>query len=464
MKKIKSMRKFVIAIFFVATLAACNQGTQDHKKNPAKSVENPVKPSLIKENIISTGIFSYYLPSNYTDTVKLPVFFIFDPHGEGKFPLNKYFPLAEKYGFILAASNVSKNGLPQNQIENIIRQFFQKVSSTFSFDRNRIYVMGFSGGARVASIAAMEQRGVRGMILCGGGLAYRGLPQEKKITILSFAGNEDFNLLELMSLDTLLSNSYHHLLLRFHGHHQWPDSLSMENAFYWTLFNEMRDSIIPVNDTLISRFMSVNRKKLGSETNVLSKYLLLKKIVAFADGLTDVKKYRSQLHEIEQSNSYKSFLKKFNRTIIKEKQQEQFLVQNMANQSYEWWQGKIKTLTTDTSGNSLSAVSHKRILNYLSLVAYMQSNNALKENQDNYAGHFIGLYQLIDPENTEGYYMEALLAVRKNNLPDAIAALQKAVKLGFSDFDRMNNEQAFQPLFNSVEFQSLLDKVRILGR
>jgi len=176
--------------------------------------------------------------------------------------------------------------------------------------------------------------------------------------------------------------------------------------------------------------------------------------------LTNIKKYRSQLRQIKNSPTYKNYLKKFKQIIAKEQQQEQILVQNMTSQSFDWWQKKINQLVEDSSGNSLQAVSHKRILNYLSLAAYMQCNSALKNHQDSYAGHFIGLYQLIDPKNTEGYYMEAQLAMKKNDVSAVISALQKAMALGFDDFDRINNDQVFMPLFNNPEFQTLLDKIR----
>ena len=199
---------------------------------------------------------------------------------------------------------------------------------------------------------------------------------------------------------------------------------------------------------------------MSAEKNLFTKYLLLQKIVAFADGLADIKKYRSQLSQIENSNTYKNYLKNFRQVIVTEQQQEQMLVQNMTSQSFDWWQKEVNKLLTDSSGNSLQSVSHKRILNYLSLVAYMQCDGALKNHQDSYASHFIGLYQLIDPKNTEGYYMEAQLAMKKNDVPAVIKALQKIVNLGFNDFDRINNDQTFMPLFNNPEFQTLLDKIR----
>ncbi len=460
LRKKHRMLKTLSVIFIVISLIACNQSKTPAKKKLTKTNETAVKPVLAKGKITSAGIFSYYLPSNYSDTAKLPIFFIFDPQGDGNFPLNKYFPWAEQYGFILVASNVSKNGLPQNQLESIIRQFFQKVLLEFSVSENRMYAMGFSGGARVASMTILQNPKIRGLVLCGGGLAYRGM-QGNKPDVLSFAGVKDFNMVELMNLDTfLLKNNCRHQLILFNGHHQWPDSLSMQEAFRWVLFNEMKDSIIPENQSLINQFLNEQKTKLAKETNPLWKDLLLRQIITFTGELTKTNQFQTELKQFENSASYRNYLKKFNRTIATEQQQEQSLVQAMETESFEWWKNKVRELSKDTGAGTMAAESHQRILNYLSLAAYMQSNNGLKSGQDNLAGHFIGLYQLIDPKNTEGYYMEAQLAAKQNNLSAAISALRKAVNLGFNDFDRMQNEQVFSPLYGNPQFEELPGKNR----
>jgi len=450
--------KIFITVFYFVSLTACNQTKAPKQNNSEKPA---IKSTMVKGKVTSADVFSYYLPKDYSKTKKLPIIFIFDPHGEGNLPLNKYFPFADQYGFILVASNASKNGLQQKQIEAIIKQFFSKVSESITYDSNRIYVMGFSGGARVASIAAVEQQGVKGMILCGGGLAFDRLPQGINPSVLLFAGREDFNMVELMNLDTLLTETnLRKQLVIFNGHHQWPDSLTMEDAFFWTLFNEMKDSIIPVNDTLINRFLTLNNQKLKIETNVFLKYLLLRKMITFVNGLADVKKQQLQVKAIENSNAYKQYLKNFHKTISKEQLQEESLVQAMGKQSFEWWRHTIAKLSQDTGKGTMAAKSHLRILNYLSLAAYMQCNYTLKSNRNNIAGTFIRLYQIIDPKNPEGYYMEAQLAMRKNNIPATITALQKAIDLGFDDFNRMQNDQDFSRLYNNQDFMELLDKIR----
>src|SRR5436189_6483657 len=45
--------------------------------------------------------YCLYLPSAYSATKTFPVIFIFDAHGDGKLPVEKYHNLAEESGFVL---------------------------------------------------------------------------------------------------------------------------------------------------------------------------------------------------------------------------------------------------------------------------------------------------------------------------------------------------------------------------
>ena len=48
---------------------------------------------------------------NMIATKKWPIIYFFDPHGVGNLPLILYKDLAEKYGFIIAGTYNSKNGM-----------------------------------------------------------------------------------------------------------------------------------------------------------------------------------------------------------------------------------------------------------------------------------------------------------------------------------------------------------------
>src|ERR1035438_578156 len=58
--------------------------------------------------------YALYLPSNYSPGQSWPVIFAFSPVARGRVPLERLQEAAEKYGYILAGSNNSRNGDSQS--------------------------------------------------------------------------------------------------------------------------------------------------------------------------------------------------------------------------------------------------------------------------------------------------------------------------------------------------------------
>ena len=83
--------------------------------------------------------------------------------------------------------------------------------------------MGFSGGARVASVLGFYQGGVAGVIGCGAGLPSTNQPVRFKPDFISIVGNADFNMNELIALDKQMDQAnLTHALILFSGKHEWP--------------------------------------------------------------------------------------------------------------------------------------------------------------------------------------------------------------------------------------------------
>src|ERR1700756_4760718 len=97
-----------------------------------------------------TQEYAIYLPTNYTADKKWPVIYFFDPHGVGNLPIKIYKQLAEKYGFVIAGTYNSKNGMQMNESGHAALSLMRDVDQRISVNNARIYTFGFSGGARVA--------------------------------------------------------------------------------------------------------------------------------------------------------------------------------------------------------------------------------------------------------------------------------------------------------------------------
>jgi hypothetical protein len=333
------------------------------------------------------------------------VIIAFDPQGSGVLPLKKYKDLADKYGYILMGSNDSKNGQDMNTSGVIIDALFSETTGRYSMDSTRIYVMGFSGGARIASIIGLYQGGVAGVIGCGAGFPNTSEPPRFKPDYISIAGNADFNMNELINLDKQLDQAkFTHASILFNGKHAWPPADVMENAFIWTEFCSMRKGFIPKNDSMIMDFTHLQEKIIGKDKetgDMLAAHNHLVNLIRFVGGLTSTDDFKKTLSGIENSSSYKLQEKQLQQLIGKEMKEQQALNEDFFSKDMDWWKRKIANYELRiTRGKDSSDVRmYKRLKSYLSLLCYMSYNRVLSSNDTVAAKHAMAIYEIVDPEN-----------------------------------------------------------------
>jgi poly(3-hydroxybutyrate) depolymerase len=93
--------------------------------------------------------YALYLPTSYSTGKKFPVLYAFDPSARGRVPVERFKAAAEKYGWIVAGSNNSRNG-PLKPSLAAASAMVEDTRRRFSIDETRVYAAGFSGGARLA--------------------------------------------------------------------------------------------------------------------------------------------------------------------------------------------------------------------------------------------------------------------------------------------------------------------------
>src|SRR6185312_1491323 len=93
--------------------------------------------------------YALYLPSNYSRRQGWNLLLGFHPAARGRAIVEKYRDAAERYGYIVAASNTSRNG-PMLASGASVRAMSIDLGQRFAIDADRVYLTGLSGGARVA--------------------------------------------------------------------------------------------------------------------------------------------------------------------------------------------------------------------------------------------------------------------------------------------------------------------------
>jgi dienelactone hydrolase len=202
--------------------------------------------------------YALYLPSSYTAAREWPVVFCFDPGARGRRPLEHFRDAAEKYGYILAGSNNSRNGLPYIEPAQAM---WSDVSARFRIDPRRTYAAGFSGGARVVLSLALANSSIAGVIASGA--AFSGtLPPKVPFLVFGAAGIEDFNYYELKTLERHLTGlGTPHRVVFFPGGHELLPAPFAAQAIEWFELRAMKSGLRPRDDAFLAE---VRRKRLES--------------------------------------------------------------------------------------------------------------------------------------------------------------------------------------------------------
>jgi hypothetical protein len=414
---------FVFSLLLPVLFNSCSSPDSGRKKTPENI--SPAEPLAVRTDFsklagkITDGIacdaqpqlsYCLYLPSVYSASKTLPVIFIFDAHGDGKLPVEKYHHLAEESGFILVASNNSRNGIQYDSLLGIAKTMMFDVAGKISIDIKRKYVMGFSGGARVAGVVAASEQNITGVIGCGAAYMDENAKSHPGRLFFGFAGKDDFNLLEMFRTHAYFENAgIKNYLEVFEGKHEWPDSATMRSAF----------SLLTV-------------------TNLKEKQKLEKKISKNAVTPEMGKIFQS---ESELQNKY---------------------LDAFSSQNILWWNNEILNLQKcGNSGADKEKVHQcRRLLAYIGVAVYSFSNNAIKNHNDADAEKLLQIYRMVDSQNSEQRFLEAVLRARQGDRFRALALLNEAVGLGFNDAARIESDPDFQNLKSMPDYSSMVSRIK----
>jgi hypothetical protein len=94
--------------------------------------------------------YELYFPASLDMRKPHPLVLALSPAGVGKDLLPVWKPVCDRYGWILVASNNSRNGQLFGEGEDLLLAAIAQVSSQLPVDRARIYATGCSGGGQEA--------------------------------------------------------------------------------------------------------------------------------------------------------------------------------------------------------------------------------------------------------------------------------------------------------------------------
>ena len=419
--------------------------------------------------------YALYLPSAYDPGRKWPALYAFDPMARGSVPIECYREAAEEHGFIVVASNVSRNGPMAPSLRAGIA-VIRDSALRFSIDERRLYATGFSGGARVACALAHGLGGSIAAVVGSGA----GFPQDLRpsadtpFAFCGTIGDEDFNWTEMNQLErTLESLGKPHRLLRFHGGHVWPPNDVARRAVEWLELLAMRTGTRTPDAVLVERLLHQDleraeaQESAGALREAWSGYA---DIAAAFRGLTDVKPFDAKVAALRSHALVRKQLKR-------EKDEEDDEVRQSATISQLVGQLSDPELRVDSASQIRTTIAvlkreekdasspskrllARRLLEHVSITAYYAAQPLSEAGDHESARRCLELQAAVHPESAAVQYRLALNYAQAGDKKKAVESLKSAAAKGFWDVARVEKESAFERLRGDPHFLRVLEEIR----
>jgi len=249
--------------------------------------------------------YALYLPSRYSPDSPWSLLIAFHPGGRGRAMVEKYQAAAEQYGYIVAASNNSRNG-PWSVSVAAVNAMTADVAQRFATNPRRVYATGMSGGARVAMQLALANDTIAGVIASSAGFPDSEPRARVGFAIFGTAGRDDFNYIEMRLLDRKLKTP-HRLAIFEGGHTLPPDSVAMD-AIEWMELQAMKAGRRGRDEALIDRLLEKRRAAAAAASSPTDVVHALEAAVADFSGLRDVTAESRRLKDLSQQPDVKKAL------------------------------------------------------------------------------------------------------------------------------------------------------------
>jgi hypothetical protein len=418
-------------------------------KSENKTLVNPFAASVSVDSIMvykckkdSSQSYTALLPVNYNREKKWPVIFAFDPHGDGHLPLRRMSETASQLGYILVGSENFRNGVLN--IQGIAAAMFEDAMSRFSIDERRVYLVGFSGGARAAGSISLSGKGIRGIILAGAGQSgFRPDMKSSGLVVYGIAGLGDFNMPELQTMDKELTGlGITHSISLFNGKHEWPPVEEFKQALLWLSFQAMHEKLCPVNAGELNWFAhhsdSLASDFIKSGKPVMAVHVYQQAISALKD-LYPVHELEKNMTAVIATANYKAAIKNEEILAGLEERLKSEYNNAMLTKGEKWWANELKVLLDrcNSEKDPLKLGMYNRMKGFLGILSYSYTSRTVQSGNQKDAERLIAIYRLVEPENPDWMYYQALLYDKQGNTQKAIEELKLSINKGLGDRARI---------------------------
>ena len=458
------MRRLILLVMIIA-----GTGLAAHSQTPAPA------PGTLHASVPvladPSNSYALYLPSAYSPGKRWPLLLVFDPGARGQVAVQVFQEAAEKHGFIVAGSNNSQNFQDPSVA---VRLLWADVNQRYAVDPRRIYMAGFSGGARVASSIALLCKGcIAGVVANGGGLPQRAaVPAPEVADWFLVTGTTDFNYPELLRLDEALAAQRAPCrFLVYDGPHSWMPKDFAERALAWLRLRAMVKGTAPADKAFVIQQFDerlAEAQALQKSGDVLAAARAYREIVQDFSGFRDVKAEEAATQSLTQSAEFHKAKK--NEKAVLDLQDEiagklTSLVAAVAQGSDDriTLTAQLQTAVDDAyheekGATPARAQAIERAL--ASAFAYTAESGQQAMLKKNFvvARDMFQAGEIIRPQSAGACYLLASAQAQLGEKKQAIQELKKAVERGLTNPKALDDD-AFDPIRNEAGFKELVAKL-----
>jgi predicted esterase len=415
--------------------------------------------------------YALYLPSSFSAGRAWPIIYVFDPVARGRVAAEVIRAAAEKYGYIVAASNNSRNG-PMEVASAAARAMWQDTQQKLPLDDRR-YFAGMSGGARVAvSLALSCKNCVAGVIANAAGFPLEAGPsREMNFAYFVAAGNADLNYPEIMQLRGKLdeAGARYHVRI-FEGNHGWAPSEVWLEALNWMDIQAMAAGALPRDQARIDRTVDDEMGKaraLETKKDMLGALREYQSVTRNFHGLADVSAAKERLAALEKDKAVKAGEKQEKSDMAEQARlTSEFSASMKAIASGDLslvelteLKGKIADMKRKAAGPSEGADRHtmvlRRALSELIVWAYESGQSRLEGKDSQRALLYFDLAATGSQNPAWAHFQRARTYAMASNKKNMLAELGLCSEQGFHDVSALDATE-FDAYRGQAEFQAVV--------
>jgi len=351
--------------------------------------------------------------------------------------------------------------LSANYSSSVFESLYNEVNKRFAIDVNRIFSSGFSGGAKLAILFAQQYSYVAGVIACGASIPLVA-NYEPTYYYAGIIGSRDFNYLESNQTFALFDQKgYDYTSVLFNGGHEWPGITSFEMGMYGLEIYSIKTKKTSHTDVWLNALMNRLEDSITMQmqsNDLFAAHQTLRQYSRWFYGLKSIKEIHQQELAIQKNPEFADIIRKKQRLLKKEVSLRSDFIRAIELRDLEWWDAEIANIRKSICSEDIEValVSH-RLLNYLSMAAFMLTKTDLDDGRLDDARKKVTIYKLVDPDNPDAYLMEARFYMLIDDIPSMLESFKKSQQLGFNDYDTYKRESSWKDLMEQKEIQKLLE-------